>query len=85
MLAAVLLTVMTVTLNAAAEAGALKAGAARVDITPALGLHMYGYANRKGGATGVRDPLMARVLMLEVDEKRLAIVVLDLGEPPAPD
>ena len=55
-----------------------------MDITPPLGLTMYGFDSRTGGATGVRDPLMARVLVLEVDQKRLALVVLDLGEPPAP-
>lgn len=67
-----------------AAGGSLKAGVARVDITPPLGLTMYGFDSRKGGATGVRDPLMARVVVLEVDQKGLALVVLDLGEPPAP-
>ncbi len=47
------------------------------------GVGMYGFTNRKGGATGVLDPLMARVLVLEAGEKRLALVALDLGEPPA--
>jgi len=67
-----------------ATAGPLKAGVARVDITPPLGLTMYGYGGRKAGATGVRDPLMARVLVLEAGETRIAMVGLDLGEPPAP-
>jgi neutral ceramidase len=57
----------------------LKAGAARVDITPQTGLKMYGYANRKSGSTGVLDPLYARVLVLETGQKRVALVVLDLG------
>jgi len=65
-------------------AAALKAGVAKVDITPPLGLPMYGYASRKGGASAVLDPLMARVLVLEVGEKRLALVVLDLGRVFAP-
>ncbi len=68
---------------AGAIAAALEAGAARVDITPIPGVGMYGFANRKGGATGVLDPLMARVLVLEAGEKRLALVAVDLGEPPA--
>ena len=67
----------------AAPAAGLKAGVARVEITPPLGLPMYGFANRKSGATGVLDPLMGRVLVLEAGETRLALVVLDLGEPPA--
>ena len=72
-------------LPVAAAAGPLKAGVARVDITPPLGLTMYGYGGRKAGATGVRDPLMARVLVLEAGETRVAFVGLDLGEPPALD
>jgi neutral ceramidase len=66
---------------AAAE---LKAGVARVEITPPTGLRMYGFSSRKSGATEVLDPLMARVLVLEAGEKRLALVVMDLGRPPAP-
>ena len=62
----------------------LKAGVARVEITPPTGLSMYGYGNRKGTSTGILDPLMARVLVLEVGEKRLALVVLDLGRVLAP-
>ncbi len=65
-------------------AGGLKAGAAKVEITPPTGLEMYGYGNRKGGATSVLDPLMARVLVLEVGEQRMALVNMDLGEPLAP-
>ena len=66
-------------LPVAAAAGPLKAGVARVDITPPLGLTMYGYGGRKAGATGVRDPLMARVLVLEAGDTRIAFVGLDLG------
>src|SRR5437867_13193551 len=65
-------------LPALAAAAELRAGASRVEITPPPGLGMYGYGNRKGGATGVLDPLMARVLVLEAAEKRLALVVMDL-------
>lgn len=66
------------------QAAELKAGVAKVDITPPLGLPMYGYANRKGGSTTVLDPLMARVLVLEAGDKRLAWVVMDLGTVFAP-
>ncbi|MCS7024499.1 MAG: neutral/alkaline non-lysosomal ceramidase N-terminal domain-containing protein [Bryobacteraceae bacterium] len=58
----------------------LRAGVARVDITPAQSLPMYGYANRAcGPSNGVHDPLMAKVLVLESALQRLAIVTLDLG------
>jgi len=56
----------------------LKAGVARVDITPP-GLPMYGYADRTQPATGTLDPLYARVLVLEAGERRMALVTLDLG------
>jgi hypothetical protein len=57
----------------------LKAGVARVDITPPPGLPMYGYADRIRPAIGTLDPLYARVLVLEASERRLALVALDLG------
>jgi hypothetical protein len=74
---------LTLALPASLAAAGLKAGVASVEITPPIGLGMYGFGNRKGGATGVLDPLLARVLVLEAGEKRLALVALDLGEPPA--
>jgi neutral ceramidase len=57
----------------------LKAGVARIDITPPAGVKMWGYGNRKGPATGTLDPLYARVLVLEAGGKRLAFVTLDFG------
>jgi len=63
---------------------ALKAGVAKVDITPPVGQRMYGFAARVIPATGTLDPLLARVLVLEVGEKRLALVALDLGRPFGP-
>ncbi|HMD97071.1 MAG TPA: neutral/alkaline non-lysosomal ceramidase N-terminal domain-containing protein [Terriglobia bacterium] len=62
-----------------ARADTLKAGVAKVDITPAPGLPLWGFENRKTPATGTRDPLYARVLVLEAGETRLALVALDLG------
>jgi len=40
---------------------------------------MWGYESRLKPATGTLDPLMARVLVLEAGDKRLALVTLDLG------
>jgi neutral ceramidase len=58
----------------------LKAGVARVEITPSTLMPMYGYANRKcGPANGTHDPLMAKVLVLEAGDSRMAIVTTDLG------
>ena len=64
----------------AAEAPALRAGVASVEITPPELMPMYGYANRKcGPANGTHDPLHAKALVLEAGGSRLAIVTLDLG------
>jgi neutral ceramidase len=62
----------------------LKAGVAKVDITPPPGVAMWGYFDRKSPAKGTLDPLLARVLVLEVGEKRLALVAVDLGRPFGP-
>src|SRR5215469_4960741 len=59
----------------------LKAGVARVDITPAPGVSLWGFSDRKTPATGVRDPLYARVLVIEASGQRLALVSVDLGRP----
>lgn len=68
-------------LTAPSLAAGLKAGVAKVEITPPPGVKMWGYGNRKSPATGTRDPLYARVLVLEAGSKRLALVALDLGRP----
>lgn len=66
-------------LTASASGVTLRAGVAKVDITPPTGLPMWGYFARKMPSKGILDPLYARVLVLEVGEKRLALVALDLG------
>ncbi len=70
---------LTFAMNAGAEIG-LRAGIARVDITPSTLMQMYGYANRRcGPANGTHDPLFAKALVLDAGASRLAIVTLDLG------
>ena len=54
----------------------LRAGVAKVDITPAPGKYMLGSGTTL--ATGAHDPLYARVLVLEVDQTRLALITVDL-------
>lgn len=53
---------------------ALRAGAARVDITPPLGTEMPAWPRQ---ASGVHDPLYARALVLDDGVDRVAIVALD--------
>ena len=78
MRAAVLL--LTLLVPAAASAAELKAGIARVEITPSSFMPMYGYANRKcGPANGTHDPLFAKVLVLEAADSRMALVTADVG------
>lgn len=70
------------TSNCSLQAVTLKAAVEKVDITPPPGLPMYGFFDRIHDnklSTGTLDPLYARVLVLEVGEKRLALVTLDLG------
>ncbi len=56
----------------------LRAAAAQVDITPPVGTPMAGYAGRDGGATGVRDPLYAGIIILDDGHTRAALIALDL-------
>src|SRR5205085_7818930 len=66
-----------------AQAESLKAGAARIDITPPTGYPMWGYAARKDApSVGVRDRLQARAAVLAVGNEKVAFVSLDLGRPP---
>lgn len=56
----------------------LRAGVAKVEITPDEPAYMAGYRSRKKPSEGVFDPLYARVLLLEHGNKRLAMISLDL-------
>jgi hypothetical protein len=67
-------------LQASAAYAELRAGVARVEITPSALMQMYGYANRKcGPANGTHDALMAKALVFESGGSRMAIVTMDLG------
>ena len=60
-----------------AEASDLRAGMARVDITPSQPIKMGGYESRKDPSQGVHDPLGARVLALEANGEHLVLVSID--------
>ena len=58
----------------------MKAGFGKTDITPRVGVEMFGfgpYRNRK--SIGVRDILEARTAVLECGGKTVVLVSLDLG------
>ncbi|HUG66445.1 MAG TPA: neutral/alkaline non-lysosomal ceramidase N-terminal domain-containing protein [Pirellulaceae bacterium] len=70
-------TVLDASSNAFASDPILRAGAAKVDITPKLGVSLDGSISKNGPVTGVNDRLHARALVFDDGETRLAIVVCD--------
>jgi hypothetical protein len=58
--------------------GELRAGVARVDITPPVGISMAGYYSRDGVSTGVERALTATAVVLTNGEAKVAIVACDL-------
>jgi hypothetical protein len=56
----------------------LRAGVAKVDITPTQPCLMSGYGGRTNLSTGVHDPLSARAVAFEHDGKRLVLVSSDI-------
>ncbi|MBN2131086.1 MAG: neutral/alkaline non-lysosomal ceramidase N-terminal domain-containing protein [Sedimentisphaerales bacterium] len=65
-------------LSRGGEPAVLKAGVAKVEITPTKPVQMSGYASRKGLSTDVHDPLSARALAFAFGGKRLVLVSTDL-------
>ncbi len=63
--------------SANAHAAGIRAGLARVDITPPIGGPTAGYASAEP-TIGVHDPIDARVLVLESDSTTIALVTSDL-------
>lgn len=66
-------------------AGELRAGVAKVEITPPVGTPLGGFGNRFGKpSTAVHDPISAKALVLDDGTTRLAILTTDLvGTNPA--
>ncbi|MGE0757331.1 MAG: hypothetical protein AB7F89_21965 [Pirellulaceae bacterium] len=57
-----------------------RAGTAEIDITPSSPMPMWGYgARHQLLATGVRDALLAKAVVIEAGGTRLGLVGLDLG------
>jgi neutral ceramidase len=61
----------------------LRAGVAKVDITPPVGLAMAGYGARERPSEGVLDPLSAYAIALEQGDTACGLVVADLIGFPA--
>ncbi len=56
----------------------LLAGAATVDISPPLGVQLFGYPHVHRLATGIHDPLLASALVLRQGDTTQACLALDL-------
>lgn len=74
-----LLAFCAVSLSAGAK-DTLRAGAARIDITPAedAALPMAGYGGRTEGHKGIHDPLSVRAIVVDDGSTQAAIVTWDL-------
>lgn len=78
-----LMLVFVLGLGVGAYADGFKAGFAKRDITPSKPTPMWGYGARHALlSTGVRDPLFAKVVVIEAGKDRLAIMGLDIGRGP---
>jgi len=77
---AVLLWAVVLTLPGpvpAAQDSVLRAGVARIDITPTQPVTLAGYASRTNLSQGAHDPLSARVIAFAQNEQRLVLVSID--------
>lgn len=57
---------------------ALRAGAAKVDISPDKGIQIAGDIGRRRPCTGVKEPIHARALLLEQGKKRFCILSINV-------
>jgi len=61
------------------NSGALKAGIAKIDISPTLPVKLYGYSSRKTYSEGIHDPLSVRAVVFENNGKKFVLVSTDIG------
>src|SRR5258708_24034113 len=55
-----------------------RAGVARIDITPPIGINMVGYYIREGASNGVERPLTATALVLAAGNQTVVILSCDV-------
>jgi len=55
-----------------------RAGAAKREITPPVGIDLFGYIRRLGSSTGIHDPLGANFLWVEDENLGVLLVSLDV-------
>ncbi len=59
-------------------------GVVRYDVTPPPGQEMWGYSDPEQIATGTRDPLQCRVVVIKAGDTAIGIAALDMGRMPLP-
>lgn len=69
----------------AASGDLFEVGVASRDITPELGLPLWGYSNAERLAEGIISPLMAKVIVFRTGGKSIGLVVTDIGRMPVVD
>src|SRR6267142_2565709 len=72
-----LLSLLSGSIAAPSLAAELRAGFARIDITPTEPVMLEGYASRKELSRAVHDPLSARAVVFEQDHQRLVLLVVE--------
>ncbi|HJQ78352.1 MAG TPA: neutral/alkaline non-lysosomal ceramidase N-terminal domain-containing protein [Lacipirellulaceae bacterium] len=73
----------TVAAPAIADEAEFNVGFAKRDITPQAATPMWGYGARHAMLSqGTADPLIAKVVVIEAGDERLAIVGMDIGRGP---
>ena len=65
--------------NSKGDAGILRVGIAKTDVTPSIPVKLYGYASRKTYSEGIHDPLSARAVVFENGGKKVLLVSTDIG------
>jgi len=61
-----------------ADAAGLRAGAAQADITPPMGTQIAGAISSRRPVQSVMDPLFAKALVLQLGERKVCLVSMDL-------
>lgn len=66
------------------EGVAFEVGVVRYDVTPPPGQEMWGYSDPEQIATGTRDPLQCRVVVIKAGDTAIGLATLDMGRMPLP-
>ena len=61
------------------QQGILRAGIAKIDITPDIPVMLYGYSSRNSLSEGIHDRLYARAVVFENAGKKFVLISTDIG------